>query len=845
MEGVSDLRAKHRLIQSFLEMKGLAQQHIDSFNELLDFRLRAIVMAKTNNRVLCEDHPDFQLQYESVRVGLPTHPSNYDRLLRESVLYPFEARASDLTYAADIFVNIRYSYHGYEERRENVRIGRLPVMLGSAACRLKGMDRLQLARVHECPFDPLGYFVINGTEKVILVQEQLIENRVIVEKNTKLDAVIAGVVSYTVDTKSVCCLILKHGKIYFKSSSFAKLVPVFVLFKALGVETEQEVFGLVGADPATTEALVLSLEEGTQVHCQDEALHFLSQQLSATKYGPRTRSGMAEVRLILANILLAHIPCKNHQLLAKARYLAYMVRRLIEGYHHPDRLDNRDYYGNKRMKCAGQLLELLFEDNFKRLNSELKESLKKALNKKAGRPPEIKYLIESRSGLITKGFEQAIATGNWVIKRFNMERKGVSQLLSRISYISSLGMMMRVNSQFEKTRKIAGPRALLGSHWGIICPCDTPDGEGCGIIKNLSLCCNISTSTTIPAFLPILPFELCPPEATTVMNNGLPLGGTTRPGELAAWVRGLRRRGLVDIGVNISHSQGLVHINSDSGRLVRPLIVVQQGRPLVTGQHIERLEQGGSFRELLKEGVVEYLDVNEQDNALIALREADLTPESTHLEIDPLTILGCVAGIIPFPNHNQSPRNTYQCSMGKQALGVTGLNEHVRFDTLNFFLVYTQKPMVKTFTIDLINYNELPAGHNASVAIMSYSGYDIEDAIVMNRAALDRGFGRTLYFRRYETVFKRYTDEIREVLGAPEKKPKHRHLEQDGLARIGASLSTGDVFANKMVPVLPPESLTQGNLLLLKGDQVEWMEEPSSYKGFRPSVVDKVLITAN
>lgn len=162
------------------------------------------------------------------------------------------------------------------------------------------------------------------------------------------------------------------------------------------------------------------------------------------------------------------------------------------------------------------------------------------------------------------------------------------------------------------------------------------------------------------------------------------------------------------------------------------------------------------FNDFLRDGIIEYLDVNEENNALIALTEQEISINTTHMEIDPFTILGVVAGLIPYPHHNQSPRNTYQCAMGKQAIGSIGYNQLNRVDTLLYLMTYPQKPLVKSRTIELINFEELPAGQNAQVAIMSYSGYDIEDAIILNRASLDRGFGRAMYIRRYQTSLKKY-----------------------------------------------------------------------------------------
>lgn len=143
-----------------------------------------------------------------------------------------------------------------------------------------------------------------------------------------------------------------------------------------------------------------------------------------------------------------------------------------------------------------------------------------------------------------------------------------------------------------------------------------------------------------------------------------------------------------------------------------------------------------TFDDFLRKGLVEYLDVNEENDSYIALYETDIVPATTHLEIEPFTLLGAVAGLIPYPHHNQSPRNTYQCAMGKQAIGAIGYNQLNRIDTLLYLSVYPQQPMVKTKTIELIGYDRLPAGQNATVAVMSYSGYDIEDALILNKVWL-------------------------------------------------------------------------------------------------------------
>ena len=192
--------------------------------------------------------------------------------------------------------------------------------------------------------------------------------------------------------------------------------------------------------------------------------------------------------------------------------------------------------------------------------------------------------------------------------------------------------------------------------------------------------------------------------------------------------------------VIIIRTKFLSQVDSQYVKFCRPYIIVRNGKAAITDKHMQELADSfRTFEDFIHDGLIEYLDVNEENDSNIAVYESDITKESTHLEIEPFTLLGVCAGLIPYPHHNQSPRNTYQCAMGKQAMGTIACNQRNRIDTLLYNLVYPHKPMVKTRTIELINFENLPAGQNAMVAVMSYSGFDIEDATVLNKASLDRG----------------------------------------------------------------------------------------------------------
>jgi len=349
--------------------------------------------------------------------------------------------------------------------------------------------------------------------------------------------------------------------------------------------------------------------------------------------------------------------------------------------------------------------------------------------------------------------------------------------------------------------------------------------------------------------------EIHSPTTFLVFLNGKLIGVHTQPERFVRTIRRLRRKFKVSEFLSIFCDVGLqsIYIATDGGRLCRPLILVEDGQSKVTSQHIKELSRGlRSFDDFLIDGLIEYIDVNEENNCYIAVRESNIEPETTHLEIDPLTILGCVAGLIPYPHHNQSPRNTYQCAMGKQAMGNIAYNQLARIDTLMYLLVYPQKPMVKTKIIELVGYDKLGAGQNACVAVMSYSGYDIEDAIVINKASLDRGFGRCIVLKKNKTVLKTYPNGTEDVLSPPPVDPlakdgvpprpnfqKYGGLGKDGTAEVGVTLEPKDCFLHMSVPTNTSDDLGY----LRQTGQTGTTSSAQNFKGPNPVVIDKVMVS--
>lgn len=838
-------------------MKGLVKQHIDSYNYFTDTELKKIVAA--NSTIQSDVDPKFQIVFQDIRVGRPCRIEDERSSPHDSDVTPNECRLRDMTYAAPIFVDFVYSKQMGRVRKTNVMIGRMPMMLRSRKCVLNGRSEAEMGLLNECSIDPGGYFIVRGQEKVILVQEQLSKNRVIVESFKGV--IQASVTSHTANVKTKSYVLLKKDLIYLKHNSLTEDIPIVVVLRAMGVQSDHEILLLAaGNDAQYQDAFAPNLEEAASlgVLTQEQALEYIGIKTKPDRFGPGFNQQRKSTKQMavdkLSSTIIAHVPVTGMNFRPKALYIAHMTRRVLMAVQDPKLVDDRDYVGNKRLELAGQMLSLLFEDLFKDFVKTVKSSMDKVL-KKPNRTREFDAAehVSNNEGRITAGMERAISTGNWTLKRFRMDRAGVTHVLSRLSYISALGMMTRITSQFEKTRKVSGPRALQPSQFGMLCTSDTPEGEACGLVKNLALMTHITTADDEEPVRRIV-FLLGSEDVTSstgtevygegayiIFINGTPVALTKNPKEFLVGFREFRRMGRISefISIYINHHHNGVHIATDEGRVCRPLIVVEKAKSKINARFLESLRKGTmDFDDALSRGKVEYLDVNEENDSNIAVYESGIDHYTTHLEIEPFTILGAVAGLIPYPHHNQSPRNTYQCAMGKQAIGAIAYNQFERIDTLLYLMVYPQKPLVSTRTIELVKYDKLPAGQNAIVAVMSYSGYDIEDALVLNKASCDRGFGRCQVFKKISMPLKSYQNGYQDRLADKDaENPRHKKLGGDGLVEVGMEIEASDMYMLKESPM---------NTTMGAGNSTQqWAPAHMSYKTPDPCYADKVMISAN
>jgi DNA-directed RNA polymerase subunit B' len=284
-------------------------------------------------------------------------------------------------------------------------------------------------------------------------------------------------------------------------------------------------------------------------------------------------------------------------------------------------------------------------------------------------------------------------------------------------------------------------------------------------------------------------------------------------------------------------------ITIETGRVLRPLIVVRDGKPVLTKEDIFNLNNNKmSWNDLIKQGKIEYIDAAEEDDALIALHEESLTHEHTHLEIDPVAMLGMVTSLIPFGNHDQSSRLNRGSKAPKQALGVYSTSYPIRLDTDVSILHYPQKPIVRSFIYDSIDV--YPAGQNMTIAVMTHQGYNMEDAIVLNKGSVERGLARSTYFRPYSTIELHYTGGLSDEITIPTKdvsgyktEKTYRYLEEDGIVYLEAAMDSGEVLVGK---TSPPKFLSDmGEMSIAKVKK----ENSTSIRQEEKGVVDAIFIT--
>jgi DNA-directed RNA polymerase II subunit RPB2 len=858
-------------------LRQLVRHHIESYNDLVTHQIPKTI--SMFNPVHVHSELDKEVESGKYRLDLCItfenfsifRPQIHENNGATKLMFPQEARLRNFTYAANMMLdmNIKYTVRSGEKleseqtfyrRLPKIHIGKLPIMLKSCICVIEQYKHMPASVTGECEMDAGGYFIINGSEKTCLAQERAAENLVQcfnVEKNNNRW-------SWAAEIKSVPdfkCISPKQIAMYISSKNngfghgmFIQIprmkapVPLFTLFRALGVATDKEICAMIVLDvdkdsqevQRMLTALRASIVDANVYPDKESALKHITAQAMYTPLGVDKETG-AERKLqftvdVLENDLFPH--CKTME--QRIYFLGYMANRLLRCSFGWDPQDDRDSYLNKRVDLTGVLLNNLFRNYFNKLVKDMQKQIIREINTGSWRSTEdygsiinmtnIYKIVKSTT--IENGLRRALSTGDFAIKQSSSNKVGVAQVLNRLTYISSLSHLRRVNTPIDKGVKLVPPRKLHNTSWGFLCPAETPEGHSCGLVKNLSYLTHVTipcNSGSLYEFVEpgVVPFSEMSLDmlynGVKVFINGSWLGNAKEPLALYRDLKQKKCKGIINVYTSVIFDIKYkeIRVCTDAGRLTRPLLRVKGNELVLNEDHVRGLRSRDLCWEDLitdckvDDAILEYVDPAEQNLSMVAMEPHDLGVldsrnmrySYTHCEIHPSAIFGILASCIPFPEHNQSPRNTYQCAMGKQAMGMYVTNFDTRMDKTAYVLTYPMRPLVDTRLMNLIQLNKIPSGCQVIVAIMTHSGYNQEDSILFNKGAIDRGlFQATIYHTEKDEDKKIHGDE--EIRCRPDrtrtkgvKMGNYEKVNAQGVIPENTLVENRDIIIAKVLPI--------------------------------------------
>lgn len=650
-------------------------------------------------------------------------------------------------------------------------------------------------------------------------------------------------------------------------------IPLFIVFRALNIISDKEILEYIVYDleyennAEILKLLTPSLEQSAPINSRKLALEYIARYAELPSID-KTHVFSDKYRLkrtmeILRDEMLPHM---GRDFNKKAFFLGHMTNKLCNTVLERIDYDDRDSFFNKRVETSGILLGNLFRTYFYKMIRDMHTSINKSIKKEELKEIGNNLAKNIRVSTLFNGIDYALSTGNWGLKNIQSTKKGISQVLSIFNYPSKLSHLRRVIAPVERSGKNTAPRKLHSTQWGVICAAETPEGGSVGIVKNLTLMSHVTIpSNPEPVYAALQELEMIDLDSVTATDvakcakifvNGSWIGVHKEPEKLIKQMRMLRRKGVINIFVSLSWKILLneFHIWTDGGRLCRPLYIVKDNDLLINDKHIEGLRSGKiRWEDLLTGskmdvsvwdedegftatsavedidsmegcGVIEYIDTEESDSLMIAMTYDDLKVNKkenriyhtyTHCEIDPAMMFGVLVSTIPFPDHNQAPRNVYQASMGKQALGIYGTNFQERMDTMGYIMHYPQKPLVTTRPSKYLRAKELPTGVNAIVAIACHGGYNQEDSLIFNKSSVDRGLFVTNFYRKYSDREDKNQAHLEEekfckpvkynpngtLRTSGMKGGSYDKLGEDGFVRVGEKVGEDDVLMGKVIPL--------------------------------------------
>ena len=852
-------------------LERLVRHQIESYNHFINSQIsRTIQMfnpvsIKSENDFVVENGQYFLevfISYTNFRLSPPQiHENNGATKL----MLPQEAKLRNFTYASTMTVDLQIQYvirntdkmdtpKIINKTLPKINIGKMPIMVKSSICVLTQNNYISPKLTGECPLDCGGYFILKGSEKTVLAQERAAENQIhcFDGKNTTKWSWYAEIKSVPdfkcISPKQVDMMIATksngfgHG-MYMTVPRIKQPIELFTVFRALGVMTDKDICRYIVLDTEgekhkeILKFLQASMIDANKYMTQEDALRHIT---SSVAYNPMTmdkENGAKKKREFavdaLNNDIFPH--CKTMK--QKLYLMGYMANKLIRTSFKWRAPDDRDSYMNKRIELTGTLLNNLFRNYFNKLVKEMQKHVVREINNGSWRSTEDYENIVNmtniykilKSTTIENGIARALSTGDFSIKQTNSSKVGVAQVLNRLTYMASLSHSRRINTPLEKSGELIAPRKLHGTTWGFLCPAETPEGQSIGVVKSISYMTHITIPTNSSSLYEyvaphVISVDDAAPEAlydmVKVFVNGAWVGIAKDPTQLYTDMKEKKHKGIINIYTSVifDYKNMEIRICSDGGRLARPILRVKDGKALITKEIIDRVGSGElSWNDLLTscklpDAMIEYIDPDEQNQSMIAMKDkvakvGGVRPTYTHCEIHPSTIFGILASCTPFPDHNQAPRNTYQCAMAKQALGIYATNFDTRMDKTAYMLTYPSRPLVDTRVMNAIQLNKVPSGTQIHVAIMSHTGYNVEDSVMLNKGSIDRGlFSATIYHTEKDEDKNIIRDEIIRCKPDPAKTRgikfgNYDKLNAQGFINENTLVEDRDIIIAKIIPI--------------------------------------------
>ena len=813
----------------------------------------------------------------------------------QKLITPNETRLKNLTYETHLYANVHVEItdddnNKIEKKFQNVAIGSIPIMVHSDICILHGQGSDVLRELGECIYDTGGYFIINGNEKVVIAQERTTTNRLFITKTEDDNyyshkAVIrcTGETGETVlSPRTIEFQIVKYsekdlpnedeineetlikkivtekvndyiqGAILVSIPSFKEKVPLCMLFRALGIESDKDIYeSIFGRDYNNVEKAFfddfirpsfISYSAKTQEHAINEMTY-------SVKY-----KTIDHVKYILTTDVFPNIPIFEN----KGKYLGYLIKQLFNTVYHISPETDKDSYIYKRVDISGYLLSELFHESYSKLRKSIRDKMDSIYHYGAwSQKTDFRDFITEDNIykiipnlLIAQTFTKSLK-GSWgIVDEKDPDLQKV-QDLSRISFIGFLSHLRRVNIPLDRSIKITGPHKLHCNQYGIMCPFETPDGASVGYLKNLAFLTKIASGTSSENIKKCLvdigavaienyhmPFDK---NTSKIFINGSLYGVSNNPILLVRTLKAYRRNSLINILISISWNikSNEIRILTEAGRPCRPLIIsknkdipnVKNWFDLISGKTLNisddqksdefyyrdeyinprELEQfkdkkDEQILDILEKNIanIEFLDIEEEDTCLIAMNEQDVTIMHTHMEIYASSMFSVVSANIPLANHNQSARNVFHAAQSKQAIGIYASNFNKRFDTMAYVQHYPQRPIITTQLSQYTCSDNMPNGFNVIVAIMTYTGFNQEDSIMINKNSVERGLFNLSYYKSITGTAKEVSQNERIIFGNPLhykdkglriSHAKYSLLDDNGFIKEGSYVSQGQRVA--------------------------------------------------